>query len=186
MSIRKKSIQSPKDGSAKTNALIAEAHQYALYELYLKLFAIVKRCPDLFPAMRLTTVFTAIMGSQPWGWRVVGISKNAMREYRKVNYKHPARLLHRGHMKMRADTAKKFFLRDEPFPQKEFFETYINGDKTLIMTAEENRSGAIPADYIRIRNPKGELFRNSAIGWRHSKSESEYLRSVDIRKRKRN
>lgn len=163
----------------RMRALIKPAHQRALYDLYLKLFSIYKLCPDLFPDMRLTTVFTAIMGSQPWGWRVVGISRNALKEYKKVQYKHPAHALHRGHIKMRANTAKKFLEKpDAPLSREKFFKAYLEGDKTLIMTVEENRSGKIPDDYVKIRNPRGELFRNASIGWRHGKVETEFLRAL--------
>jgi hypothetical protein len=149
-----------------------------LYALYVELFKVVKANPELFPPMRLTAIFTSLMASQWWGWHVIGISKDAIKEYKINNYKHPRGKLQRGHLKMRANSTNTFFDLKKPMGMNKFFETYLAGDTTVIMTKEENASNKIPAGYFKIKNPKAELFQNAPIGWKHGSAETEYLKTL--------
>ena len=54
----------------------------ALYGLYVALFNAKQACPNDFRGSRLTTIQTAIMGIEDYGWRVIGITREALNFYR--------------------------------------------------------------------------------------------------------
>ena len=72
----------------------------ALYGLYVALFNAKKACPEDFHGGRLTTIQTAIMGIENYGWQVVGITREALELLATENFdknKLPRRLC-RGHI----------------------------------------------------------------------------------------
>lgn len=151
----------------------------ALHGLYLALFRAKQMCPSDFGAGRLTTIQTAIMGIEDIGWRVVGITREALDLLATENFqKHklPRRLC-RGHIIDRKKTTRLLFDRDEPMSLEGFFEVFLENDRTVIMLNEQNSHGKAPPSYIEIENPNGELFSNGALmSWKHRDREREYLR----------
>lgn len=158
--------------------LIPNKDKKDLYGIYKALFKINKTNPGLFAPMRLNAIFTNVMASQNWGWHVIGISQKALKEYKTNRFKHPKGKLHRGHLKMRAKTTDRFFNLDKPMSIDEFFKIYLDNDKTIIMTKEENATNKVPKGYKKITNPKAELFVNAPIGWRHGANETAYLKKI--------
>lgn len=155
------------------------ALRQALHGLYVALFNASKACPTDFSRGRLTTIQTAIMGIENYGWRVVGITREALDLLATVDFdknKLPRRLC-RGHIIDRIDTAKQLFDRENPMSPEDFFDTYLRNDCTVIMLNEQNIHPAPVLKYIEIDNPDAELFPNgSLMGWKHRKKEREYLR----------
>lgn len=150
-----------------------------LHDLYAALFAAHKRAPSEFPNGRLTTIMTGIMGIENIGWRVVGITQNALEVFASNEFKLPPRKLCRGHIKSRAATARNLFDRDRPLPLLEFFDVFLGNDCTVIMTIDENRPGTTFPDYHAIDNPDADLFPNAAMmGWKHRKRERDFLRDL--------
>ena len=156
----------------------------ALYGLYIALFEAKKICPDDFEDGRLTTILTAIMGIENLGWRVVGITREALdllatEDFRKN--KLPRRLC-RGHIVDRIQTTRLLFEGNEPMPLDDFFDNFLQNDRTVIMLNEQNSHSKPFPPYIGIDNPDGELIPNgSLIGWKHRQKEREYLRSIHSR-----
>lgn len=171
-------IKRPYSMTTKLIDLIPQKDKRDLYRLYKELFKINKSNPELLPPMRLNSIFTNIMASQDWGWHVIGISQDALKAYKKNNFKHPKGKLHRGHLTMRAKTTNQFFGLDKPLSLDNFFELYLKNDKTIIMTKEENASNKVPKGYKKISNPKAELFVNAPIGWKHRELETSFLKSL--------
>jgi hypothetical protein len=72
--------------------------------------------------------------------------------------------------------------RDEPASLQEFFDVYLDRDKTVIMTNAENvyrRGGQLPK-YIDI-DPQLELFPSGTlVGWQHRKKEIDFLRTLHV------
>src|SRR5438552_2981048 len=107
----------------------------ALYGLYVALFNAKQVCPDDFRGGRLTTIQTAFMGIENYGWRVVGITREALDLLATVDFnknKLP-RSLCRGHIVDRIETARSLFTREEPMSLEDFFDTFLHNDRTVIM-----------------------------------------------------
>jgi hypothetical protein len=133
----------------------------ALYGLYLALFKAGRSCPDDFKDSRLTTILTAIMGIENIGWRVVGITREALdllatEDFHK--HKLPRRLC-RGHIVDRIQTTRVLFGSRKPHSLNDFFEKFFQNDQTVIMLNEQNRNATRFPDYIKIDNRTGTFFQ---------------------------
>lgn len=153
----------------------------ALYGLYVALFEAKNICPVDFGDGRLTTIQTAFMGIENCGWRVVGITSEALDLLATVDFrkdKLPRRLC-RGHIVDRVQTTRLLFGRGAPTGLDAFFENFLHNDRTVIMLNEQNRRVEPFPPFIEIDNPNGELFPNGAlISWKHRQTERDYLRGL--------
>ena len=153
----------------------------ALHGLYVALFNAKRACPKDFHGGRLTTIQTAIMGIEDYGWRVVGITREALDLLATADFnknKLPRQLC-RGHIIDRIKTTRLLFEREEPMDREEFFEAFLNADRTVIMLNKQNDHAKPFPDYIKIDNPDATLFPNgSLMSWKHRKKEREYLRQL--------
>ncbi len=152
-----------------------------LYELYVALFHARQNCPNDFNFRRLTTIQTAFMGIEDFGWRVTGITPEALNLLAENNFeiRRLPRLLCRGHKIARNETTRRLFDRDTQVSLEEFFMTFLENDQTVIMLNTQNINGATFPEYIEIENPNAELFPNHGlIGWKHRKVERELLREL--------
>jgi hypothetical protein len=155
-------------------------HQIALHGLYLALFSAKNRMPDLFSDNQLTAVFTAMMGARKGAWRVIGITPAALKllgENKFIKGKHS---IARGHLVDRIATVRKLFNRDNPYEIEEFYSVFSEGDKTVLMTYQENGVGRQFPDYIDIdeKNPNGDLFKCMSVGFRFGLVEKDFLKSL--------
>ena len=158
----------------RTNNSLREA----LYSVYVAIFNARNIHPDGFRDNDVTRLLTALMGSKPWSWRVVGITKEALRLFQQNNFKRPPKLIQRGHKINRVETARRLFHCPKPVEPGEFFSIYLKNDETVLMTAEQNRQKEFP-EYIPINNPNAELFPSgSLIGWQHRQAEIDFLREL--------
>lgn len=153
----------------------------ALHGLYVALFNAKRTCPADFHGGRLTTMQTAIMGIEDFGWRVVGITKEALDLLATVDFnknKLPRQLC-RGHIINRVETTRRLFEREAPWDLDEYFKVFLDNDRTVIMLNKQNdHTKSFPA-YIKIDNPDAALFPNgSLMSWKHRKKEREYLRQL--------
>lgn len=153
----------------------------ALHGLYVALFNAKHACPEDFHGGRLTTIQTAIMGIENYGWRVVGITREALDLLASADFnknKLPRQLC-RGHIVDRIATTRMLFERKAPLGLEEFFEVFLHNDRTVIMLNKQNGHTKPFPDYIKIDNPNAELFPNgSLMSWKHRKKEREYLRHL--------
>ena len=153
----------------------------ALYGLYVALFKARKTSPDDFHDGRLTTILTAIMGIENYGWRVIGITRGALELLATVDFnknKLP-RSLCRGHKYDRIKTTKKLFNQEKPMQIDEFFKVFLCNDQTVIMLNKQNDHTKQFPKFIKIDNPDAELFPNgSLMGWKHRKIERDCLRRL--------
>jgi len=153
----------------------------ALHGLYVALFNAKRACPEDFHGGRLTTIQTAIMGIEDYGWLVVGVTREALDLLATANFnknKLPRQLC-RGHIIDRIETTRFLFEREEPMGLEEFFKAFLNADRTVIMLNKQNDHTKPFPDYIKIDNPDAMLFPNgSLMSWKHRKKEREYLRQL--------
>jgi hypothetical protein len=153
----------------------------ALYGLYLALFKARRACPADFHPGRLTTIQTAIMGVEDYGWRVVGITREALELLATADFdkKNLPRQLCRGHIIDRIETTRLMFDRAEPLSLDAFFEKFLDADRTVIMLNKQNDHTKQFPTYIEIDNPDAALFPNgSLMSWKHRKQEREFLRQL--------
>ena len=153
----------------------------ALYGLYVALFVARQTSPEDFHDGRITTMLTAIMGIENCGWRVVGITKEALELLATEDFnknKLPRRFC-RGHINDRIKTTRELFGQEKPMQIEKFFETFLHNDRTVIMLNEQNNHAAPFPKFIRIKNPDAELFPSgSLMGWKHRMKERDFLRKL--------
>ena len=152
----------------------------ALYGLYIALFKAKQACPDDFRDGRLTTILTSIMGIENYGWRVIGITREALDLLATNDFnKNKLPGLCRGHKQDRIKTARALFKPKKPMSLDGFYKVFLRNDQTVIMLNEQNNHSKLFPNFIKINNPNAELFPNgSLIGWKHRKKEREYLRQL--------
>lgn len=153
----------------------------ALHGLYVALFNAKRACPEDFHGGRLTTIQTAVMGIEDYGWRVVGITREALDllATQDFNKNKLPRQLCRGHITDRIETTRLLFEREAPLGLEEFFKVFLLNDRTVIMLNKQNDHTKPFPDYIKIDNPNAELFPNgSLMSWKHRKKERGYLRQL--------
>jgi hypothetical protein len=63
--------------------VVSDSLRDALHILYVGLFRAHRKDPNVFHNGRLTTIMTAIMGIEDIGWRVVGITPEALLKFAK-------------------------------------------------------------------------------------------------------
>jgi hypothetical protein len=159
------------------------ALRQALHGLYVALFNARQACPKDFHGGRLTTIQTAIMGIENYGWRVIGITREALDLLATADFdknKLPRRLC-RGHIIDRIQTTRLLFDREKPMLLENFFDAFLHNDRTVIMLNEQNNHTTPFPEFIEIDNPDAELFPNgSLMSWKHRKKEREYLRRLHL------
>jgi hypothetical protein len=153
----------------------------ALHSIYVGQFTSIQICPHASGKGDATRMLTGLMGSRPWSWRVIGITPAALEVFAAHGFKRPPRQLQRGHKHDRSLTAQAlYFERAEPMQLDEFFDFFLERDKTVIMTNDENKHGpknAFP-HYISI-DARLELFPcGTLVGWQHRKAEIDFLRAL--------
>jgi hypothetical protein len=159
--------------------IVADPLRDALHGLYVGVFRAHRKDPKVFHFGRLTTIMTALMGIEDIGWRVVGITPEALEEFAEYDFERPPRTICRGHLAKRVDTARFLFDRKKCLDADTFIKEFLIRDRTVLMLNAQNRhTFSVPA-YIKICNPRGDLFPNgSMIGWKHRNQEREFLRRL--------
>jgi hypothetical protein len=153
----------------------------ALYRVYVAQFEAISKFPTSFTKNDANRMLTSLMGSRPWSWRVVGITDAALEVFAAHDFKRVRGLVERGHLADRSQTAYElFFNRQSVMELGEFFEFFLERDKTVLMAKYENKSrsgGPIPL-YTPIPMER-ELFPcGTLIGWQHRPREIEFLRQL--------
>jgi len=130
-----------------------------------------------FTFAKKKTLMTAALGMELWSWRVVGISRNAIIEIAKNNFKKPARKLARDHQVTRAETYAQIFGAKE-FQFDDWWSLVWENDKTILITNDEHNAHTVSEIY-HIDLELG-LFRDSGmVGWKHaSKNEGAFIKGL--------
>jgi len=152
----------------------------ALYSVFLAQFNAVKACPGRLHHGDATRMLTGLMGSKPWSWQVVGITPAALDVFAGNEFRKPSRELQRGHIHSRSSTAEALFSPEDPMPLGEFFDFFLERDRTVIMLNSENPSrGSRPVPcYYPIDLSLGLFPCGSLIGWNQDEKEEQFLRSL--------
>lgn len=148
------------------------------YDLYAALHRSRMVRPDIYSDSRCTVILTAIMGAHKRGWRVVGITRNALRHYVENNFAHKSgNGIQRAHIVPRIETTRRVLSGEQPLPLYELAQIWFELDTTIICASGENKM-IVPQDYISFENPRCDLFPGRQVGWRHSKVEKDFLKAL--------
>jgi hypothetical protein len=138
--------------------VINETQKKALYGKYVAIFNAYKSDPVFFTLPQSNTELTTVMGGRPWSWHVIGITKAALEIYKECGFRYKSKQgLTRAHIKPRIETSKKLLSPDIPISLEDFFEIWLEADKTIICGPGENKDGFVP-EYIALLNDDYSLF----------------------------
>ena len=140
-----------------------------LYDAYLKIFDM------LIPINKRVRLLSEAMGSYEDAWRVVGITEKALETFKENGYKRVSRMgVNRSHLVDRHSTYK-YMLENKMLDKDEWWQFYLDRDKTVFATSGENMSN----DFSNIIYFESQgLFRTSGFAWKHSKKESSFLQEL--------
>ena len=145
----------------------------AFYDTYAFIF-------DLpFTVQKKNTLLTALMGGEPWSWRVVGITAAALDGLARhdFNYQraHKAKIrICRAHCVPRIETAHVLF--KEKHSREQFFKRFLETDVTVLALKSENKRRG-PSQYVPI-DLQRNLFPSRSVSFRYSRDEATYLREL--------
>jgi hypothetical protein len=152
--------------------IIEGAHTY--YSLYRAVHAAHAEAPQIWTVGHCTRLLTSIMSAKPFAWRVVGVTRAALKKFHELNYRYQSRHgLTRAHRTPRIETVRELLNRSEPLSQSEFIEYWFAHDETILCATGENKASVPP--HIEIENLDGSLFSSNRVAWRHGKKERELL-----------
>lgn len=69
--------------------MIEAPHTY--HALYMAVYAAHANAPQIWTNHHCTRLLTSIMSSKPFSWRVVGITKEALKKLHELNYRYKSR-----------------------------------------------------------------------------------------------
>ena len=137
-----------------------------------------------FETVKKRTLLTCAFAYEPWGWRVVKITENAIREIALNDFNHPTRKLSRDHIVQRRDTYNKMLATNKIMPLDEWWKLFWRNDKTILMTNDEHNivsksPGAKISNLYKLDWKKGYFQNNNLVGWKHRKTvEGEFIKSL--------
>jgi hypothetical protein len=137
-----------------------------------------------FELIKKRSLLTSAFAYEPWGWRVVGITENAIKEIAINDFKKPSGKLCRDHSVPRKDTYNKMLQTKSIVPFEEWWKLFWRNDKTILMTNNEHQSvgQTQKKELSKIYSldwKKGYFRNNNLVGWKHRKTvEGEYVRKL--------
>jgi hypothetical protein len=157
---------------------IKPAELRALHSVYVAIHRAHKFAPELFTLSHCTTIVTALMGSQAWSWRVVGITHAALQAFMEQDFKHKSKQgITRAHLHPRIKTAALLLAPKQPMSEADFIETLLRHDVTILCARGENRTSA--PEFISFTNDGASLFASQKkVGWSHKEKERALLRDL--------
>ena len=129
-----------------------------------------------FPNRKKHNLLRSAFSYEPWGWRVVGITKNAVIEYQKAEFKKPSGKLERHHHSQNFANITNLMLQDSLLAFDEWWSLFWDNDETILVTKEEHRSNQYSP--IFVIDPTKGLFANKDIGWKYSQREKDFLQNL--------
>lgn len=116
----------------------------------------------------------ALLSDWPGVWAVVGVTSAALLVFKEHSFRRQSRMgINRSHLIPRNETFAAML--DVEMPQKEWWEFYMERDKTVLATASENMSNRV-LDFIPIE--EDHLFVSAGYRWRHGAAEEQKLRDL--------
>lgn len=180
-------------GPSKVNDELNAQLRPALYSIYVAIHSAMKLYPAGFDKNHATRMLTHLMGSRPWSWPVVGITRPALQAFADNGFKNHKGQVQRGHLIHRSDTALVLFFDQAtmsplalPLEEADFFDKFLQRDKTVLMIRKENPARSRSKlkitdnalDIIEFGDPTGLFSCGSLVGWKHGAQEVNFLKHL--------
>jgi hypothetical protein len=112
-------------------------------------------------------------------WKVIGITKEALKIFSKNDFKSKSRLgIQRAHITQDRIVTNEYLLTND-LSFDEFWSYLIENDKTVLATSSENKRNDF-GEIIKI-DENLDLFSARGFGWKHNKTEIEFLTKLWIK-----
>ena len=144
-----------------------KATKKQIYEIYKLVYS------SNFPKRKKHNLLRSAFSYEQWGWRVVGISKNAVIEYQKAGFRKPSGKLERHHHSQRFADITNLMLCDSLLSLDDWWSLFWDNDETILVTKDEHRSNKYSS--ILPIDPTEGLFANQDIGWKYGQREKHFL-----------
>ena len=146
-------------------------------ELYSIYESILKSSVSLNKKERM---LNSIFGFEPWSWRVVGISKEAIKEFKDNNFNYKSGTFQRDHyFQDRYITMRKML--EKLMPLGDWWNWFWENDKTILITKTEHnkKSYDYERDIIPIDWTLGYFESGPILGFKYAKKrEGEFLKTL--------
>ena len=163
------------------NAFIfpTDATKKEIYEFYL----LINDSNFSLPKKR--NLMSAALSYETWGWRVVGITKDALHRIASNNYNLPVGLQRDHNKQSRAETFNQLFDKTrssyKQLSCEEWWDKVWSNDETILMTKEEHntKKRGIEIKSIAIDYTLGYFLNATGPGMRFTKKwDGEYVRGL--------
>ena len=150
----------------------SQATKKCIYSFYILIYE------SNFSLAKKRSVMTAALGYEKWGWRVVGITKEAVFKIAENNFKLPKGLQRDHRLRSRKKTYDEIF-KGEKLSFEKWWENVWKYDQTILMTAEEHsqKRQLTENDLIKIDYSLGH-FRSAVVGMDFSKRDRQFVRNI--------
>ena len=103
----------------------------AIYDLY----KVIIECE--LPEHKKQLLLTVSFGYEKWSWRVVGITKQAIIEFAKNDYKYKTRTFNRDHFYQERHVTFSLMLKNI-IPFNDWWSLFWENDRTILVTSKEH------------------------------------------------
>ena len=129
------------------------------------------------PTSKRYRMLGELFAVNPDAWRVVGITENALKVFAEHNFKRVSRMgINRSHLVDRIATYTTM-LEGPLMECNEWWQFYVDTDKTILSTSTENMSKSELSKVYDI-DPALELFKSHGFAWRHKDPEVRFLKET--------
>lgn len=137
---------------------------------------------DVPMSVKVRVLNEVLSRTNPNAWKIIGITDAALEVFRANDYKYSSGMgINRSHLINRDDSHRHML--DNPLTDiDEWLDYYLANDATVLATSSENKSEKFSeiTYFEDLKHSYGEkLFKYQGFGWRHTKQEAAYLKSID-------
>jgi hypothetical protein len=129
------------------------------------------------PTSKRYRMLGELFAVNPDAWRVIGVTEAAVKVFAKHDFKRVSRMgINRSHLVDRIKTYTTM-LEGPLMECDEWWNFYVDTDKTILSTSTENMSKGELSKVYNI-DPALELFKSHGFAWRHKDPEIQFLKET--------
>lgn len=121
-------------------------------------------------------ILTHLLAAQENPWRVVGITKDALKVFKEYSFRKKAKMgINRSHIKERHESYIEL-INSKNLNIETFWSLYYENDKTILATSSENMKRKF-SEIFDIQEGE-KLFKSKGYSWNHTKKETKFLQEL--------
>jgi hypothetical protein len=139
----------------------------------------------LTPQSNKIKLLSTLFSINPNNWCVIGITPAALAVFELHQFEKKSGMgINRSHLTQR-HSFYDFLLSNEIQSASEFWELYIQNDKTILATSSENMSkdATFISEYLEVPRDQRNLFQTAGFAWKHKEEEINFLKELAIQQR---